>query len=177
MRTFFKYGIILFLAGSCRNGKGKTSEKNGPRLAGNEIEHNIYSSGDSMLAAFRRKDWNGFVTYQHPNMIQRMGGVEAFASFVQLQMKQVADTSITDLSLGKILQVVKTPIDEQCVVEQKIQMQLEGFEVNKTTYLVGESLDKGKTWTFFDASTKTLLSPKEIKPDISPELQIPEAKN
>jgi hypothetical protein len=53
-------------------------------------------------------------------------------------------------------------------------MQMNGTRLIKTTYLVGESLDSGKTWTFLDASTG--MAPKDLKKDISPELKIPEKK-
>jgi hypothetical protein len=58
-----------------------------------------------------------------------------------------------------------------------MKMELKGISLDKTTYLVGESLDNGNTWTFFDASTKTRLTPKDIKPDISTELKMPPVKN
>ncbi len=106
-------------------------------------------------------------------MVQRMGGEQAFASFVNLQMKQIPVGAIKNVTLGKILQHVKTGKDEQCIVEQNMEISLEGNHFIKKTYLVGESLNGGNSWTFFDASTKTLLSPKDIKPDLSPELKIP----
>lgn len=56
-----------------------------------------------------------------------------------------------------------------------MEMQMQGVTIANTTYLIGESLDDGKNWTFFDASVKA-MAPKDIKPDISPELKIPEKK-
>lgn len=176
MNRIFTGIIILLLLTACKEQANETGKTAGRREAANETERRIYLSGDSMLAAFRRKDWLAFVKYNHPNMTQRMGGAEAFASFINMQMKQIPDTAIKSISIGKILQVVKTPKDEQCVAEQHIKMELNGIKLHKTTYLIGESLDNGNTWTFFDASTKTGLSPKDIKPDISNELKIPTVK-
>lgn len=162
----------LILVTSCNEQKSKSHSG----TAANKTEENIYRCGDSMLAAFKRKDWMTFVKYNNPNMTKRMGGTAAFASFINEQMKQIPDTAIKNISLGEILQVVKTPSDVQCVVEQNMLLQLDGTNLNKTTYLVGESLDNGTNWTFFDASTKTLLAPKDIKTNISNELKIPVAK-
>jgi hypothetical protein len=165
----------LFIA--CKGLNRETDETVSVREPANKTEENIYRCGDSMLAAFKRKDWVTFVKYNHPNMTSRMGGPEAFASFISVQMKQIPDSTIQSITIGKILQVVKTAKDEQCVVEQNMKMEQHGTTLDKTTYLVGESLDNGETWTFFDASTKTGLLPKDIKPDISNELQIPATKN
>ena len=52
-------------------------------------------------------------------------------------------------------------------------MELEGTRIISTSYLVGESLDKGKTWTFFDASNAGSVTPKDVKPNLSPGLNIP----
>ncbi|GEO12077.1 hypothetical protein SAE01_45730 [Segetibacter aerophilus] len=165
----------MFLA--CKGQNGETDKTVSVREPANNIEENIYRCGDSMLAAFKRKDWMTFVKYNHPNMTSRMGGAEAFASFINLQMKQIPDSTIQSITIGRILQVVKTSKDQQCVVEQNMRMEQQGTTLDKTTYLVGESLDNGEMWTFFDASTKTGLLPKDIKPDISSELKIPASKN
>jgi len=162
--------IIIHVVIACKNGADKPH-----RNPVNETEANIYRSADSMMAAFKRKDWSTFAQYNHPAMMKMMGGPEAFASFIGEQMKQIPDTAIKKLETGKILQVVKTNNDQQCVVEQKMEMHLEGTTISNTTYLIGESLDGGKNWTFFDASTKA-MAPKDIKPDISPQLKIPEKK-
>ncbi len=161
--------IIIHGVIACKNGADK------PHHPANQTEANIYRSADSMMAAFKRKDWPTFARYNHPAMMKMMGGRQAFASFIGEQMKQIPDTAIKKLETGKILQVIKTDKDQQCVIEQKMEMHLEGATISNTTYLIGESLDGGKNWTFFDASTKA-LAPKDIKPDISPELKIPEKK-
>ncbi len=164
--------ITLFAAISCK--EQNSSALSGRRESLNETEKNIYRCGDSMLAAFNRKDWMTFVKYNHPNMTRRMGGTTAFASFIAKQMDQIPDTVIRSVEMGKILQVVKTPEDEQCVVEQIIKMNLDGKIIDKKTHLVGESLDRGYNWTFFDASTKTGLTPEDIKPDVSKALKMPQ---
>ena len=175
-RILTAMGVLLMFA-ACDGQRSGSSKTIDDRATANEPEKNIYKSGDSMLAAFKRKDWIAFVRYNNPNMTKRMGGTEGFASFINMQMKQIPESAIKSLTLGRILQVVKTPKDEQCVVEQNMKMEQKGMTLVKTTYLVGESLDNGTTWTFFDASTKTGLVPKDIKPDISDDLKIPTTTN
>jgi hypothetical protein len=163
--------IALFALLSCTDQNRAIHAERSQSL--NETEKNIYRCGDSMLAAFNRKDWTTFVKYNHPNMTRMMGGVASFASFISKQMDNIPDTVIKSVEMGKILQMVTTPKDLQCVVEQIIKMNLDGKIADKKTYLIGESLDKGNNWTFFDASTKTGLTPQDIKPDISQALKVP----
>jgi hypothetical protein len=91
-------------------------------------------------------------------------------------MKQIPDTAIKSIGVGKILQVVKTDQDHQCVVEQNMLMEMQGMRLSSTTYLVGESLNGGKSWTFFDASTGGAVKPTDLKPNLSPEIKVPEKK-
>jgi hypothetical protein len=151
-----------------------TSDKNGHSPA-NKTEANIYRSADSMLAAFKRKDWQTFASYNHPAITKMMGGEQAFASFIREQMNQIPDTAIKRIQAGKILQLIKTNNDQQCVIEQTMEMHIEGVKISDTTYLIGESLDGGRNWTFLDASVNA-RAPKDIKADISSKLRIPAKK-
>lgn len=141
-----------------------------------DIEVNIYRSGDSMMQAFKNKDWTTFAKYNHPAMLAMMGGEEAFVGLLANQMQQIPDSSIKLIKIGKVLQVIKTPYDHQCVVEQNMEMVMESMQVNSTTYLVGESLNGGKNWTFFDASNSERIKATDIKPNLSREIIVPEKK-
>src|SRR5690242_19924825 len=95
--------ITVFAAISCKEQNGAIlSARSEPT---NDTEKSIYRCGDSMMAAFNRKDWTIFVKYNHPNMTRRMGGTAAFASFIRKQMDQIPDSVIEGLEMGKILQV------------------------------------------------------------------------
>jgi len=163
--------LLLFAAAILVSCKQNQANKHHPA---NETEANIYKAADSMMAAFKRRDWMTYAKYNHPSMQKMFGGQQGLASFVNEQMKQVPDTTIKNIEAGKILQVVKTDKDEQCVIEQTTDMHIKGLHVLKTNYLVGESLDGGKTWTFLDVTSG--IPPKTLKPDISPQLKIPEKK-
>jgi hypothetical protein len=171
MKRFWYAAVLAIVFCCCKQSKNESG-----RQAANETEKNIYRCADSMIDAFKRKDWPTFVKYNHPNLVKIVGGPEAFASFINLQMKQIPDSVVKNIEIGRVLQVVKTPKDEQCLVEQNMRLQSAGVTFSKTTYLIGESVNSGKNWTFFDVSTNSRLTPKHIKPDISKELIIPDKK-
>jgi hypothetical protein len=175
--------ILLIISGtiSCKEGVKDGSETRraaakDPRNPATETEENIYRSADSMLAAFKGKDWTTFAQYSHPAMIKMLGGQDAFVKLITAQMQQIPDTAVKSIGITKILQVVKTDQDQQCVVEQNMLMELSGMRITSTTYLVGESLNGGKSWTFFDASNGSVVKPKDLKPNLSPEIKVPEKK-
>lgn len=176
--------IILFLLtaiSSCKeetktNAGNKKEAAKDSRNPANEIEKNIYRSADSMMSAFKTKDWITFANFNHPAMIKMMGGTEAFAKLITDQMQQIPDTAIKSIGAGKILQVVKTDHDHQCVIEQNMLMEMQGMRITSTTYLVGESLNGGRSWTFFDGSNGGAVKPIDLKPNLSPDLKIPQKK-
>jgi hypothetical protein len=137
---------------------------------------NIRISAESMMAAFKVKDFKTFSQYMNPVIINMLGGLDSFAVFTANQMKDISDTAVKLMQPGRILQIVTTSTDLQCVVEQHMVMELSGFRFASTSHLVGESLDKGKTWTFFDAADGGMAGAKDIKPNISPKLKIPKKR-
>jgi len=173
--------LIAATVASCTEGvkdgretrKATAKDSRNPK---NEVEENIYRSGDSMMQAFKAKDWATFAKYNHPTMLKMMGGEQSFIDLLSSQMEQIPDSSIKKLDMGKILQVVKTNTDHQCVVEQNMLMEMDGMRVTSTTYLVGESLNGGKSWTFFDASNSEQVKPTDIKPNLSAEIKVPQKK-
>lgn len=173
MLRLFNMLCLFFLA--CNSNTDQQADANRKKPA-NETEENIYRAADSMMAAFKRQDWQAFAHYNHPSMKRMMGGNGHFVSYISNQMADIPDTAIKSIKAGDILQVVKTDLDLQCVVEQHMHIQLEHIDIHTTSHLVGESLDNGKTWTFFDASSHGLVTPKDIKPNLSPELKIPPQK-
>jgi hypothetical protein len=173
--------IIIALAfitaiASCKNEPKKDTAANEVTKPASEIEMNIYRSADSMMTAFKKKDWITFARFNHPKMIKMIGGKEDFLKKLNDDMKKIPDSAIKRMEAGKVLQVVRTNTDQQCVVEQFMVMHMNGFNISSTTYLIGESLDEGRTWTFFDGSNEGVLKSTDIKPNLSPELKIPEKK-
>jgi hypothetical protein len=171
-RILLLVSVSCMLVMACNNKKYSADHKE----PANETEENIYNAADSMMTAFKNRDWPTFVRFNHPAMTNLMGGTENFISFIQVQMKQIPDTAVKYIGTGNILQVVKTDKDQQCVVEQNMKMVLDSIQITSTSYLVGESVDDGKTWKFFDASNSGLITAKDIKPNLSTELKIPAKK-
>ena len=109
MKTILPLLLIALSLTQCKNEKVAGAKNSRGQ---NETEQSIYRSGDSMLAAFHRKDWLTFVNYQHPGMVKMMGGHRAFASLVAAQYNQIPDTAVKKIELGKVLQVVTIPKDK-----------------------------------------------------------------
>lgn len=154
-------------------GNNKADDTASRRKPANDIEAGIYRSGDSMMQALTSRDYNTFARFNHPAMLRVVGGQDNLADMVAQQMKLMPDSTMIRASIDSVLQVVKVNGELQCVVQQTFEMQMDTLKVVSVSYLIGESKDEGKSWTFFDGSNGGLITPKDIKPNLSPDLKIP----
>ncbi|MBN8664740.1 MAG: hypothetical protein K2Y12_06965 [Chitinophagaceae bacterium] len=137
----------------------------------------IINKADSMMQMFLQRNWVQFARFNHKGVKDLMGGDEAFIAAIETQMKALPDTAVKKASAGKLLQIVFTKTDIQCVIEQIVEIDFSGIVMHSITPLIGESRDGGKNWTFFDGSGSTpLIQNKDIKPDLSDQLVLPAVK-
>jgi hypothetical protein len=101
-----------------------------------------------------------------------MGGKAEFINFTTGVFGQIPDSSWKKYQPGKVLQLIKSGSDFQCVIELNSVIEWEGRRITAVNHLVGQSWDGGSFWTFFD-SQNSAKSARQIKPDLSPDLVIP----
>ena len=133
---------------------------------------NIRSCTDSLVKAFKTKDWVLFARYSYPALIGSMGGTDAFISYVSTTLGQIPESAWKKYETGRILQVIKTAGDLQAIVEINSVVEWQGKRISSTHHLIAESWDGGLFWTFFDSQNDPIAS-TFIKPDLSADLVIP----
>lgn len=137
------------------------------------LNKNIYTSEDSMIALFKRKDWKTYANYMNPVLIEMLGGKDGFVKYLQEQMKILDDADMQIFRTGRILQLLKIKEQYQCVVESFMQMTINGMTISGSSYDIGVS-DDGIAWTFFRITeTATPAQIKDLLPDLSPEFKLP----
>lgn len=140
------------------------------------LNKNIYTSEDSMIAIFKRKDWKTYAAYMNPIVIEMLGGKDGFVKYLQEQMKILDEADVQIYKVGKILQLLKINGQYQCVVESFLQMKMNGMTISGSSYDIATSVD-GVKWNFFRITeTATSAQIKEIFPQLSPEFKLPRSK-
>jgi hypothetical protein len=137
------------------------------------IKTNIRRCADSLTYGFKTKNWDVFTRYNNPAMVGSLGGTKEFSTYIAEMTAKVPDSAWKKYDCGKILQVIKTGGDYQATIELKIVIELKDTRITTTSLLIGESWDGGMFWTFFDSQGDRMAA-KQIKPDISDQLIIPE---
>ena len=137
------------------------------------VKNSIRRCSDSLAYGFKTRNWELFARYSNPAMIGTMGGKAEFINYLSQTFAQVPDSAWKVYEPGKVLQIVKTGSDFQSIIELRSVIEWQGRRITNTSHLIGQSWDGGSFWTFFD-SQNDVKAAKQIKPDISSELIIPE---
>lgn len=136
------------------------------------VKSQITKCADSLAYGFRTRNWEVFARYSNPAMIGTLGGKEEFIKFISSLFTDIPETAWKLYKPGKILQVVKSGPDLQCLIELNSIIETEDKRITSKSHLVGQSWDGGLFWTFFDSQNDALAA-RQIKPDLSEAIVIP----
>lgn len=137
-----------------------------------QIRKNILRSADSMSTAFKSRNWRAVVRFSPKAVIDMGGGEDALVSMTETAMTAIPDSAVKQFYIGPVVQLVQTESDWQCVVEQHLQLVLQGMRITVMSPLIGQSLNGGASWTFFDSKGDEATA-KTILPTLSPKIQLP----
>ena len=140
------------------------------------ISKKAHVAEDSLIALFKRKDWNNYVNYMHPSVVEMIGGKEKFVSILQQSMKALESAKFDAFKNGRVLQITRANGQYQCVIESFMQMTLNGVIISGSSYDLAFSKD-GESWFFLRIDQS--LTPETIKqlvPELSPDLKLPKSQ-
>lgn len=140
------------------------------------IAPRIRAAADSMLMAFRQKDYRTFARFNNEKLVEALGGEENFAAFLERQIKSMEGLEFMEIRTGRIIRILPYRNTWQCIVEQQSQINMEGHVMSTISHLVGLSADGGYTWHFADANQGTLEQFRTIVPELNPAMPIPKKK-
>ncbi len=129
-------------------------------------------------AFFNLRKWDSYVRYNHPKLIQLMGGAEKMTETVTQQMKTIElEMTIDSFGFGKPINFVKCDSIVNCLLLQTIVMtqKKDAKSIRVTNFLLGVSEDEGITWYFIDPDIGAELMDK-IVPNRCKNLKIPPRK-
>jgi hypothetical protein len=139
------------------------------------IKKSILQSADSMATAFKARDWKTIIHFSPQSVLDMSGGAESLIEMTESVMNQIPADAIKYFAIGPVVQVVKTENDWQCIVEQHMTMEINGMRITMMTPLIGQSLNNGASWTFFDSKGDDETA-RTILPGLSSEIILPKSK-
>ncbi len=125
-----------------------------------------------------RNNFNSFVKYMHPNIIEFAGGKEKMKTKMDSAYQVMKQFNVTFKRywIGNPGEIVNHKNQLQAVLPQITTMITSLGELTAETYMIAISDDKGKIWRFIDTNVYKADKLKNIMPDLSPKLVIPPRK-
>ena len=138
--------------------------------------NNLKAKAMRMVESLLQADYQTFIKYNHPKVVQLSGGEEKMIEVLKNELQKLKDQGITfkSISIGLTPQIVKAGDEIHTLVSQQLIMTVPGGTVTADSYLLAISADGGTNWTFVDTTPlgneETL---KSMFPKYNMELKIP----
>jgi hypothetical protein len=130
----------------------------------------IINEAQSMANALVEKDYNKFIDYMPPRLIEEIGGRDTLLGIFKQGLPN--GTSIKKMTISNLSDTVICNNEIQCTLSETIEVIIkEGLMIYKST-LIGFSFDNGDRWYFIDCSKKTLEQLKSTFPNLSDRLVV-----
>ena len=140
-----------------------------PVFAQNPYETAILKEANQMAAGLMNGDPKSVIAYTHPKVVAMMGGLAKMTALVK---QNAGAVRFADISFGKPSAVITVGNELQCIVPQRVTMQMAQGSVTGNSSLIAFSFDKGKRWVFVDTNPG-VDKIRQVIPNISRKLVIP----
>lgn len=134
-----------------------------------QILNNALISGEKMMNSIQNNDYDTFLTFTHPKIIEMSGGKEEMKKMLIKSSNSSVKIISTELSLPTEL-IIQDSL-YQCVFYQKQLMKYNTQTFQIQGSLIGISYNFANTWFFINASN-TLSDLQEYFPELSDDLII-----
>lgn len=120
-------------------------------------------------------DYNTFIHYLHPKVVQISGGDAALKQRLTQMIRQfnMSGISFQSVNLDSASAFIKKGTQLQATLRQHTTMKLQQGRSVATSTLIGISVDNGLHWKFVDTNNKTLVDMQQLLPNLSNALVIP----
>jgi hypothetical protein len=131
-----------------------------------------------MGSALMKNDFNTFIKYMHPNIIEYAGGKEKMKTKMDSAYAAMKLFGVTfkRYSIGSPGNIVSYKDQLQAVLPEISTIKTPMGELTVETSMIVISPDNGKNWWFIDTNVYKVDKLKNILPDLSPKLIIPPQK-
>jgi len=137
------------------------------------LRDRIKNEAEKMCNSLVNKNYEGFVTYMYPPLIELMGGKEKVIDILRKGLPEGSTIERVKISYPSDTIMINNQI--QCTLKEVIEMNVKGGKLLSTSTLIGISDDHGKIWYFLDANSKSLVTLKRNFPDLSGRLILEES--
>lgn len=140
-----------------------------------DYKKTIIKQANEMNALLLKKEFQSFVKYANPRLLQKLGGETAMILALKKGTKDMEDAgnSVTKMIVDEPNKIIALGNELQTTLTETLEMKIPKGILVKKASLIATSTDGGLHWGFMDTSDKDLPSLRAEVPGLSEELIIP----
>lgn len=137
--------IYVFIVGSC-------SDCSGPGISDDQIREQAVSEAELMSDAYINKEYDEFVSYSPPILIEGLGGADQYIEYLVIldEQNREEQTEIVDIEIGQVLDISRERNSIQVLMEQSVHSQRRGRRSTRKDSLIGVKEGINAEWKFLN---------------------------
>lgn len=138
----------------------------------------LNKQGNEMVNAAVNGDYKTLLKYTHPKIIKIMGGNDQALITLKQTMNALKEQNfiIQKAGIGKIVQMIKTKKNFQCIIPQTVTLKLQNKTAESNNFLFAISYNNGLRWYFLDTGGASENQIRKIFTEMDKNLIIPKSK-
>lgn len=172
-RKVFKYAVgailavVILFAGYLMLKPGTESVNEG------EFEQVFKKDLKTMGRALMDENYNAFIEYNHPIMIQSYGGRAKLLEILHVSMNEMklSGRSIKDVRFSKLIDIKRSGNDIQAIINQTMTVSQNGLDQNQIQKMLVVSDNGGANWYYINIEGQTKDEIIKIFPYLIEELK------
>lgn len=160
MKKYLQIIFIFFGLSSCIFNHNPQSQR--------ALKQTVYEQGKVMGEAFLKKDYNTFLSFTHPKVIELSGGKDSLIKAFQKELG--SSIEIISVEIGKPEKILKFEKTMQCVIKEKVVIRMSSVKMTNTPKLIGISYDSGVHWYFIEANPNAMEKVKTTFPELDAQI-------
>lgn len=171
VKPYTIWAIVILITGSLTWIAINNFSKSTPKVE--ELRSSISASIDSLAFAYINENYDQFVSYTHPSMLQSIGGVEKTVQLLRSTNESLKEqeTSVSKIAFSDIYDIKNDGKTIQALVAQKITYKERGDSREELQKMIAISEDKGKSWKYINIGKNTKAEMTKLFPVINPNLE------
>jgi hypothetical protein len=135
----------------------------------------VKEQAEIMARALLQNDYETFITFTYPAVIDMIGGKESMISLIKKGKEDMdlKGISIVRVIIGSPSKIVKAGKEIHCLIPQTIFLKVPGGTMKSDSYLLAISKDHVNHWFFIDTVRLTMENVTTIIPHYNEDLQLP----
>lgn len=136
----------------------------------------IREEAEMMCQFLLKKDYNSFIKFTYPKLIEMIGGKEKMVEQLSKEFKKMNKDGFEflNITLGNPSEIIIINNELQCTLHQNIEMKVPSGRLISHSTLIAISSNGGKNWYFLDTSGKDIQTMKRSFSNLSEKLVIPQ---